>query len=81
MPVVRPRAVEPVPAGACLIAKDEMCTWRRHLPEELSEVPLSRPDVAEGDDLGVVFFGDIGDRNGVFRDIQTDVECARLLHD
>ena len=48
------------------------------LPDECIDVTLAGTDGAEGDDLSVVFFGDRGDRNRVFMDIQTDVECARL---
>jgi hypothetical protein len=30
--------------------------------------------------LGVLRIGDIGDRDGLLVDIQTDVECARVFH-
>jgi hypothetical protein len=57
-----------------------MLTFGLQLTNEFINVPLAGPNVAEGDDLSVVFFGDLGDRNRVFMDLQTDVECARLLH-
>jgi hypothetical protein len=57
-----------------------MLPFGLQLPDEFIDVTLAGTNVAEGDDLSVVFFGDIGDRNRVFMDIQTDVECARLLH-
>ena len=38
------------------------------------------PMVPEVDDLGVVVLGDIGDGDGVFVDIQSDVKRARLAH-
>ena len=43
------------------------------------DVTLSRPEIAEGDDLGVTVVGDIGDRNRVFMDIHSDVPRARLV--
>jgi len=73
-------AIEPIPARASFIDKDELLTFGLQLTDELINVTLAGPNMAEGDDLSVVFFGDIGDRNRVFMNIQTDVECARLLH-
>ena len=73
-------AVEPVPAGARLIDKDELFAFGRHLTDELIDVTLSCTDVAEGDDFSVMFLGDIGDGNRVFMDIHTDVKRARLAH-
>jgi hypothetical protein len=74
------RAAEPVPAGARLRDKDAMLAFGRHLPDEWIDVTLSCTDGAEGDDFGVVFLGDVRHGNRIFMDIQTDVECARLLH-
>jgi hypothetical protein len=48
--------------------------------DELIEVTLARPDVAEGDDRGTVVLNDIGDGNRIFLDIHADVERARLCH-
>jgi hypothetical protein len=53
---------------------------RWYLAEELLDVTLARPDVAEGDDRGTVSFVNVGNGNRLFVDIQTDVECARLVH-
>ena len=38
-------------------------------------------DVAEGDDVGVVFLGDVCHGNRLFMDIQSDVKRARLVHE
>jgi hypothetical protein len=80
MPFFSQIAVEPVPAGAGFVDKDEMFTFRLHLPDALIDVTLSRPDVAERDDLGVVFFGHVRNGNRLLMDIQTDVKRARLVH-
>jgi hypothetical protein len=48
--------------------------------EELIDVTLARPDMAERDDRGVVFLGDRGAVNRVFMDIHADGERARLWH-
>jgi hypothetical protein len=57
-----------------------MFAFGLHLPDELIDVTLACTDVAEGDDLGVMFLGDIGDGNRVFMDIHPDVKRARLAH-
>ncbi len=41
-------------------------------------IALPGPDGAEGDNLGTMFLGDIGDRDGLFMDIHSNVERARL---
>jgi hypothetical protein len=76
----RQRAVAPLPARAGFRDKDAMLTLRLQRPAELIAVPLAGPNGAEGDDLSVGFFGDLGDRHRVFMDIQTDVEGARRGH-
>jgi len=73
-------AIEPIPAWASFIDKDEMRTFVLQLTEEVIDITLAGTNVAKGDDLGVVVLGDIGNGNGLFVDIQTDVECARLVH-
>jgi hypothetical protein len=45
-------------------------------PDELIDVTLACPDIPEGDNLGIVIFGDIGNGKRIFVDIKTDVECA-----
>jgi hypothetical protein len=50
------------------------------LPRELIAIRVAGADGPEGEDVGVVIFGDRGHGAGVFVDIQTDRECARLWH-
>ena len=74
------RAGEPVPAGTGLIDQNELRALGVQPPDELLDVTLARPDMPEGDDLGTVIFGGIGNGDSIFVDIKTDVECARLCH-
>jgi hypothetical protein len=74
------RALEPIPARAGFIDKDEMRTFGLQLTDEFIDITLAGTNVAQGDNLGVVCFGDIGNGERLFVDIQTDVECARLVH-
>jgi hypothetical protein len=73
-------AVEPIVARASCKDKDEVRAFGLQATDEVVDVTLSRPDVAEGDDLGVVVLGSISDRDGFFMDIQPDLERARLVH-
>jgi hypothetical protein len=73
-------AVEPIAARAGLIDQDELRAFGVQAMDELIDVTRSRPDVPEGDDLGVVVLGNISDRDRVFMDIHSDVERARLGH-
>jgi hypothetical protein len=73
-------AVEPIATGAGFIDKDKVRAFGLQPTDELIDITLSRPDVAEGDDFGVVVLGDIGDGNRVFMDIHSDAERARLVH-
>jgi hypothetical protein len=57
-----------------------MLAFGLHLPNELIDVTLSCTDVAQGDDCGVVFLGDVGNGDRLFMDIQSDVKRARLVH-
>jgi hypothetical protein len=45
--------------------------------DELVEVTLPRLDGTEEDDLRGMVLGHIGDRDGLFMDIQSDLERAR----
>jgi hypothetical protein len=72
--------VEPIATRASFIDKDEGRAFGLQPTEELIDATLSRPYIAEREDLGVVFFSDIGDGNRVLMDIHTDVERARLCH-
>jgi hypothetical protein len=73
--------VAPIATRAGCIDKDEVWAFGVQPPDALIDVTLSRPEIAEGDDLGVTFVGDIGDRNRVFMDIHSDVTRARLVPD
>jgi hypothetical protein len=73
-------AVKPVPTGAGLIDKDKRFTFRLHLPDEWIDVTLSRSDMAQRDDLRVVFLGDGRHGHRLFMDIQTYVKRASLVH-
>jgi hypothetical protein len=57
-----------------------MLAFGLHLPDELIDVTLARSDIAERDDLGVVFLGDVRNGNRLLMDIQSDVKRARLMH-
>jgi hypothetical protein len=70
----------PSATRAGCIAKDEVRALGWQPTDAVIEVTRSRPDSAEGDDLGAVVLNDRGDGKRVFMDIQTDVECARLVH-
>lgn len=73
-------AIEPIPARAGFIDKDEMRTFGLQLTDEFIDITLAGTNVAQGDNLGVVCCGDIGNGDRRFVDIQTDLECARLVH-
>jgi hypothetical protein len=74
------RAIEPGATGAGFIDEDEAFRLRLELTSELIAIRVSWADGPEGDDVGVVIFGNLGSGDGVFVDIQTDIECARLWH-
>jgi hypothetical protein len=57
-----------------------MYAFGLHVPDQLVDIALARAEGAEGDDLGVVFFSDGGDSDGLLMDIHSDVERARLVH-
>ena len=71
-------AIEPVAAGASFVDEDELRTLRLQMPKQLINIALPGPDRAEGDNLGAMFLGDIGDRDGLFMDIHSNIERARL---
>jgi hypothetical protein len=73
-------AGEPIAIRAGFIDKDEVRACGLQPPDELSDVTLPRPNVTEGDALGVVFLGDRGDRDRVLMDIHADGERAKLGH-
>ena len=73
-------AGSPLRVRTGLIDKDEMFAFGLHLTDELIDVTLSCTDVAEGDDFGVVFLGDVRNVHLLFMDIQSDVKRAKLVH-
>jgi hypothetical protein len=74
------RAIEPIAAGASFIDKDKLLALGLQLPDEFVDIALPGPDCAHRDDFRAIFLGDIGDRDGRFMDIHSDVERARLSH-
>src|SRR5262249_17770615 len=62
------------------IDEDEAFRLRLALTSEVIAIRVSCADGPEGEDVGVVIFGDIGHGDGVCVDIQTARECARLWH-
>jgi hypothetical protein len=50
------------------------------LAGELIAIGMPCADGPEGDDLGAVILSDIGDRDGFFMDISSNVKRARLAH-
>jgi hypothetical protein len=80
MAFVRQIAREPVATRSRFIDNDEVWGLGWPFADEVVDVDVSRPDGAEVDDLSVGLFGDIGHRKGIFVDIQTDIECARVTH-
>ena len=74
------RALAPRAAGAGLIDKDEWRARGLQWPDERVDSTLPGPDRAQRDDFRTLFLGDRGDRAGLFMDIHSDVERARLSH-
>jgi hypothetical protein len=72
--------IEPVPTGSRFIDEDQVLGFCLKLAHDLINVDLPGADRAEVDDLSIVLVGDRGHRDGVLVDIQTDVECARVIH-
>jgi hypothetical protein len=73
-------AIEPGPAWSRFIDKDEVLGFGVQLAHERVNVGLPGADGPKVDDLGVVCFGNIGHRDGLFVDVQSDVKRARLAH-
>ena len=72
--------ITPVATGPGFIDKDQMFGLGWHLSNELINIGLPGAHGAEVDHLSVVLFGDIGHGDGVFVDIETDTQCARVTH-
>ena len=52
---------------------------RRQPAKKCIAIALSRTDVSQGDDLSVRFLGDGSDGDGLFVDIQSDIDRGRLV--
>jgi hypothetical protein len=50
------------------------------MSKQLINIALPGPNSAEGEDLRAMVLGHIGDRDGLFVDISSDIKRARLLH-
>ena len=72
------RAIEPIATGADFIDQDALLACGLQLPDERVDITLPRPDRAQGDDFRAIFLGDVSDCDGLFMDIHSDVERARL---
>ncbi len=68
--LTRPRFIDKAPMVACGL----------HGPEQMVEIALARADGAEVDDLGVVFFGYVGDSDERLMALHSAVERARVVH-
>jgi hypothetical protein len=71
-------AGEPIPTRPCFIDKDQMFAFGLHFPDEVVDIALACTNGAEGDNLSVVFLGNVGNGNRLFLDIHSDGERARL---
>src|SRR4051794_13395132 len=64
LPYFSKDAGKPIATRTGFVDKDKVLTFRLQLPDECIDVTLAGPNVAEGDDLSMVFYADIGDCNG-----------------
>jgi hypothetical protein len=71
---------EPVATGTSCGDEDELLALRPPRSDQLSDITLPGPDRAEGEDLGALCWGDLGDRHRLFVNIQSDIKRARLVH-
>jgi hypothetical protein len=73
-------AVEPIPVGTGFVDEDELFGFRGELSDKRGEVALAGPDGAQEDYLSTPLFRGIRHGDGLFVDIQTDVQGARMTH-
>jgi hypothetical protein len=73
-------AIEPRPARAGFVDKDQVRTFRRQLTDALIDGTLTRANGPERGDLSTVILSDRRHRDGFLMDIQTDVECVSGCH-
>jgi len=71
--------LEPIPTRAGFIDKDQVFGLRLELPHQGVDVTLSGAKGPQGDDLGVMIFGNVGHSDRLFVHIHSDVQRARLV--
>jgi hypothetical protein len=76
----RQRALEPRATWPGFRDDDEGCGLGWQVAEKRVEVTVAGTEGPEGDDRGVVVFGNVSDGHRVLVDIHADVQCARLVH-
>jgi predicted nucleic acid-binding protein len=69
---------EPGATGPSCIDDEQMCGFRWHLTDELSDVPLSCPKGAPGGDLGAMSWGELLRANKARGLARLDALAARL---
>jgi hypothetical protein len=74
------RTREPIATRPSFGDKAEVFGLRLQLSAKFIEVALARAHGAEIDDVGTRVFGGIGNRDGVFMNIQSTIKRARLCH-
>jgi hypothetical protein len=80
MALLRQLTLEPVATRPRCIDQDQGLGLGWPLAHAWINSGLPGADGAEGDDLSVVVFGDVGDGTRVLMDIHADVPRARLAH-
>jgi hypothetical protein len=80
MALFRQITIEPIATGTCFIDKDQMCGLGLELAGEVVNVTLACAHGPKVDDLSAVILRDVRHGDGVFVDIQTDIQCARVTH-
>ena len=70
--------LEPVAAGTGFVDEDQLRALGLEPPDKLVDITLPGPDRAEGDNLGTMCLGNLGDGDGLCMDLHSDGERARL---
>jgi hypothetical protein len=74
-------SIEPVTARPRLINEDECRALRLELADQFVDIALARTDRAERYDVSATLVERVGHGNGLFVNIETDIEgLARLAH-
>lgn len=73
-------AIQPISAGARLVDKEELFSFALEFADEFVDVALAGADRSERDDFAAWLRANVGDRDGLLVDIQTDEKCVRVLH-